>query len=272
MASVEFLKKRVDSKKTEIEKLQKKLDRIRKAEVSGWKDNPYSYNAYDLKWTIKDLEVANAALAGYEFKLTEEIEKASSRNVAVILQFLETWKTRCREYFEEGIRRYFVDLEELRKLTIQYADASFGTEEYKQAREALVAAEDELRSKTSGYWERSPYEDAFGRTCYTSHRVREGEYERYQPYIQCINLETALERLEKNITEEANRKYDFIIDRTNGIVGQITDASNLSISDNGELNGVIIGTRGKAHVKTVGAGGYNIQCFHFRTYIKEWKD
>lgn len=272
MASVEFLQRRVDSKKAEIEKLQRKLERIRKAEASGWEDNPYSYDAYDLKWTIKDLEVAKAALEGYEFKLAEEIEKADSRNVAVILQFLETWKRKCREYYEEGIRRYFVDREELRKLTIQYTDASFGTEEYKQAREDLVAAEDELRRKTNGYYERVSYENKFGRTCYTSRKVREGEYERYKPYVQCINLETALERLEKDIAEESNRKYDFIIDRTNRIVGQITDASNLSISDNGELNGIVIGTRGKAHVKTVGAGGYNIQCFHFRTYIKECKD
>lgn len=272
MASVEFLQRRVDSKKAEIEKLQRKLERIRKAEASGWEDNPYSYDAYDLKWTIKDLEVAKAALEGYEFKLAEEIEKADSRNVAVILQFLETWKRKCREYYEEGIRRYFVDREELRKLTIQYADASFGTEEYKQAREALVAAEDELRRKTNGYYERVSYENKFGRTCYTSRKVREGEYERYKPYVQCINPETALERLEKDIAEESNRKYDFIINRTNRIVGQITDASNLSISDNGELNGIVIGTIGKAHVKTVGAGGYNIQCFHFRTYIKECKD
>ena len=157
-------------------------------------------------------------------------------------------------------------------MTIQYAGATFGTEEYKQAREALVAAEDELRSKTNGYWERLPYEDASGRTRYTHHKVREGEYERYQPYVQYPNLEAALKRLNKNLSEEANRKYDFIIDRTNRIVGQITDASNLSISDNGELNGIVIGTRGTAHVKTVGAGGYNIQCFHFRTYIKEHKD
>lgn len=71
-------------------------------------------------------------------------------------------------------------------------------------------------------------------------------------------MEAALKRLEKNLIEEANRKYDLIIDRTNRIVGRITDASNPSISDNEELNGIVIGTGGKAHVKTVRAGGYNI--------------
>ena len=33
------------------------------------------------------------------------------------------------------------------------------------------------------------------------------------------------------------------------------------------LNGYIIGTKGCCSIKTIGAGGYNIQCFHFRTLI-----
>ena len=69
---------------------------------------------------------------------------------------------------------------------------------------------------------------------------------------------------------EYNRKYDFIIDRTNAIVGQITDATNLTIT-NGELNGVIVGTRGVAKVTTIGAGGCNIQKFHFRTLVSAVK-
>ena len=85
MASVEFLQRRVDSKKVEIEKLHKKLDRIRKAEASGWKNNPWGYDEDDLKWTTKDLEVARAALEGYQFKLAEAVEIAESRNVAAIL-------------------------------------------------------------------------------------------------------------------------------------------------------------------------------------------
>ena len=74
-------------------------------------------------------------------------------------------------------------------------------------------------------------------------------------------------KLAKDLTQEANRKYDFIIERTNYIVGEITDAAALQVGAKGDLNGFIDGTRGRAKVQTIGAGGYNIQCFHFRTLI-----
>lgn len=51
------------------------------------------------------------------------------------------------------------------------------------------------------------------------------------------------------------------------LVGEITDASGLSVGSKQDLNGFIVGTRGTAKVQTIGAGGYNIQCFHFRTLI-----
>jgi hypothetical protein len=83
--------------------------------------------------------------------------------------------------------------------------------------------------------------------------------------------ELDLKKLDKVLEQEANRKYDFIIERTNAIVGKITDASNLKVGAKQDLNGFIIGTKGRAKVQTIGAGGYNIQCYHFRTLINEMK-
>ena len=51
----------------------------------------------------------------------------------------------------------------------------------------------------------------------------------------------------------------------------ITDAAALYIGPEGDINGIIVGTEGKAKIQTIGAGGYNIQCFHFRTLIHEIK-
>ena len=73
------------------------------------------------------------------------------------------------------------------------------------------------------------------------------------------------------VAEEKKRKYDFLVERICAIVGTITDATNLRVGEKGDLNGYIIGTDGEATVQTIGAGGYIIQCFHYRTIIKRRK-
>ena len=75
----------------------------------------------------------------------------------------------------------------------------------------------------------------------------------------------------KRVTWDANAKYDHLIEQVEEITGEITDARQLEIGDKGEINGYIIGKSGKASVQTIGAGGYNIQRFHFRTLVHEYK-
>ena len=79
------------------------------------------------------------------------------------------------------------------------------------------------------------------------------------------------EKFEKEIKQEANRKYDDMINRVMKVTGKITDASDLHIGLKGDLNGFIHGEKGTAKLNTIGAGGYNIQCYHFRTLVHEIK-
>ena len=74
-------------------------------------------------------------------------------------------------------------------------------------------------------------------------------------------------KIAKDLDNDADAMYDDIIERTNREVGTIVDASGLSIGEKGDLNGFIVGERGTAKVTTIGAGGWNIQRFHFRTLI-----
>lgn len=76
--------------------------------------------------------------------------------------------------------------------------------------------------------------------------------------------------LEKEIEQEKNNKLIDLMTRVSKITGEITDASNLHLTA-GNLNGYIIGVEGSANVETIGAGGYNIQCYHYRTLIKPRK-
>lgn len=66
-----------------------------------------------------------------------------------------------------------------------------------------------------------------------------------------------------------------LVDRTIAITGKITDCKCLTLDrdNNGYaiINGVIIGEKGKVHIDSIGAGGYNIQRYHIRVLVKEMK-
>lgn len=173
-----------------------------------------------------------------------------SRNVQAITEFLEMWYERCVKFYTERHEKYLSALQAYHERNREYCEWSNSCG-YRTRRENR----DEYDQVVSEY---RKYRDAFHASWAYITQFEHGPL--------CWE-----ETMKKDLREEYNRKYDFIIQRTNEIVGEILDASGLSVGEKGDLNGIIIGTRGKASVTTFGAGGYNIQCFHFRTTIKEVK-
>lgn len=271
MASIEYIIKRIEGKQKEITKLEKKLSRIEAAKATNWENNPYYYHEDDIKWTTRDLEAARVALQKYEAELVTATEKANSRNVKAILDFLEMWKARVTEYYRGGLVEYYETSEVLHKMYKDYNALHWGTPEYKEAKDAYETAHEAFRCKVRGYYHEETYTNKFGRVCTTNVKDRDGELEYCREYCGFRNLEEAMTKLADDLKKDAEAKYDDIIERANFIVGKITDASGLSVGAKGELNGVVIGERGRARIETIGAGGYNIQCFHFRTLIHELK-
>ena len=266
MASIEFLTKRVEGKKAELKKLTAKMERIEKAQATNWEVNPYYYHESDLRSTAKQIAQAEQALADYTAKLEAEQEKANSRNVTVIIEFLENWKQNMRDFYADEFAKYPAAYEQYKKdceeIRDEYDAACGNTGKYhlslnpsanptawKKYRESEKALEKSFTGRWGHLFE------------YISRKRN------YETKTCAYTFKT--EEFEKDIKQEAERKYDDIIERTQAIVGTITDASMLEVGYKGNLDGIIVGTKGKAKVQTIGAGGYNIQCFHFRTLIHE---
>lgn len=248
MATIEYLEKRVAGKEKEITKLEKKLERILKAQATDWEVNPYYYGEDDIKWTTRDLEKAKESLTKYRADLETAQQKANSRNVKVIVGFLENWKIKTKEFYIESVAGYNKAYDLWNKQDNEFCDWYYSRKRYEATKEEIA----ERRA------ERNMHRESFER-----------RWSWMTPYMERNTLDEA--KLDRDLKIEAERKYDFIIERTNAITGTITDASNLHIGMDGELNGYIIGEQGKAKVQTIGAGGWNIQRYHFRTLIHEMR-
>ena len=242
MASLEFIQKRIEGKQKEIDKLQKKLERINAAEASGWEKNPYYYDEHDKRSTLKDIEIATIALSNYQKQLEEEQNKAASRNIPVITEFLDKWEERTIEYFlseksayDEAYSIYYAELKALQDKRFDYSLTD------PDERKELRKKETELSRNFNERW----------------NHVK-------QFFASSLSWEDAMR---KAIAAEKIAKYDDFLNRIIAVTGTIQDASGLYIGLKGDINGFVIGDKGCAEVQTIGAGGYAVQRYHFRTLV-----
>lgn len=270
----EQLKERIEKSIIKIEKLEKKVTKYSKSvsqefkwlidEVLRTKDysklreyNKLKYDSHycqgdesDYYNAKSDLESAINTYNNYVVKLKELEQYESEEKIEAIWNFLTEWKEKAYNWYIENAKLFI-----------------------------------ELKNNYDQEWEKVKEEYAYEsnyisyngqkikRTKYNETRFRVNYYFKVSTLAKEIvghhnNIDTA--KLNDTLDKEKDRKYKDLISRVTKVIGKITDASELKIGNqDGEINGVISGELGKCSVETISAGGYNIQCFHYRVLINK---
>lgn len=235
-----FYEKRLEGTLKKVETFKKKVERIELALSTG--KNPYYYDERDLKISKRDLEESLLRVEELKERVAQEKQEANTR-VPIIEEFLEKWKANAKEWYIGRCKSYQELLIKQRNENTELSEKRFSMD-YK----TFNATSDEL---------------------YHTHIKEKNSFEEITKKVTSIKT-IDIEKLDKILENEKNCKRKMLVDRVREITGEITDATGLYIGDNGEINGLVIGIRDKARVNTISAGGYNIQCFHFRVLVKRY--
>lgn len=207
----------------------------------------------DIKGATQKLKDAETVLSNWKAKLDIEIEKErflSEQAPAIIIEFLSKWKERARDWYIQAHHKFL-------ELRVELQEA-------KDDAEARYIAE-----KPTGRRYGKEYNDYMNKD-EASVRIRRNIAALGSTVAHMATYRKEPERLawlEHMLEEDRKAKMLDLILRINSVVGTITDADYLRVSDKGNLDGIIIGENGKAKIETIGAGGYNIVCFHYRTLV-----
>lgn len=258
--------------------LKKHRDQLAKMIAKGADEYDIHYKREDIKGAIEKLEDARRILENWQSKLTERIsqdEYLEANAPEVLKIFLENWKRNAIAYYTDKYIRFKELGKDLRQKELEARREALRTlpelERYREIYKDREPSDYDLHN----LWPRKAVEKFL--------EERDLGYNQIQKKLRnfgdgvifrMCDFRDADERAAWLIEAMEEEKRDKLIDlmlRINKVVGTITDAAYLSIGAKGDLNGYIVGTEGRATIETIGAGGYNIQCFHFRTLIHEYK-
>ena len=212
-----------------------------------WNKGP---NLEELVSAYSDLHEANKLLAKYQSQLDKLVNFEKAEKVEVIWNFIQKWKESAYNFYIDNAN-LFIKLRENHKQA---------WEEYKKTQEY----EEQLEMFNKWHtWGSNEYrvEKEFDKEYYSDIQGLTMDIVNYK------TIDTA--KLQKILDREAIIRYNTLVKQVTDITGEITDASNLRMGAKGEINGIVVGVKGKAKVETFGAGGYNIQIFHYRTRVTE---
>ncbi|MBO7079748.1 MAG: hypothetical protein J6W64_08080 [Bacilli bacterium] len=264
MTDAIILQEKIVKKKTQLEKLVKKLSKLTSerddeskflAKYSTWygfedrRDEFKKYwiddHDYDIGRCLSDINSTNEIITKYTNMLLLAQERESKPVIGVLKDFLDHWKEEIQEYTANMYSK-FLDIDK------KYCGLSNDYSRYGDpARDEEL---DELRKQRRFLLS----------IAWVSIRR------------DCRSVEKFNEYLDKYMKD---RYYELVAKITKD-VGEIEDVTHLRVGPDGRLNGIVEGSKGKAELETIVAGGYNEniivnvkhgQCAHYRVLVKKLK-
>jgi glucan phosphorylase len=195
--------------------------------------------------------------------------KADERRVEVIENFLAEWKKMAREYYvalrderrEMSKKKYDVSDENLKRCK------RYSYRDYREVRlysdEKVAEILNGVKDGTFNKWDIEKVENEICRQ-YMREWVEKHTKVELLVLDNCYNDEL----LDKMLDREVENKRSLLFDRIEKKAGKVVDAAGLYIGHDGNINGVVVGENKTVRVTTIYAGGYNIQCLHYRILVK----
>lgn len=205
------------------------------------------------------IEYMETAIAYIDEKLTPKEE------VSPLDQFLNNWK--------EAVRTYYTNLrKELDE--IQSEDPEINAENLKSIQWAYGKAIGKQKYSDSKIEKKLTSDLPKHEKSNLKVEIRRQKYNNWAGVLtnQDVNFVEMMNRidnyLEDSLESMVQDKKDTFIKRVESKSGKIIDMNGLTLGEDGSINGKVIGDKKTVEVTTVFAGGYNVQCLHFRVLVK----
>lgn len=248
----ERLTKLLENAKVKLEKANKSIIRLnKKLEQEKAEDSKFGieWAERDIRVKIREIEELKKSIEGYNKQLKEV---QSIEEIPVLREFINNWKVLATEYYTEEyqkLMKYKKYLKEQEKIFEEWIKETTG-HQYYGSYTATKEIEDKRKELKIDHDSRKKYLNM-----------------NFDAVVLGLDKSGWKKQIDKIVNNEAERKYINFLNRIKKAVGKTLDCSGLHIADNLEINGIVKGELGSAKVETITAGGYNIQCYHYRVLV-----
>ena len=225
---------------------------------------PYNYAAYDMYAAAckdgKNKEEGQTIYWDYICKLNELVERIHNkqRDIDDVLKSIDKLSAKSTTLSNTAklVDALFEKIPQMKDFIEKCGEKQF---------EFLV----KFNEKVKKAWETYKQKEEERREKYGSHVTKESmaawkEIQKIKPK-QLVRTE---EQLRREVENWKQREAELMATRITTEFGEVLQA-NLTLGVDGNVNGVITGTKKSAKIESIFAGGYNIQQLHTRMLIHE---